>query len=117
MPDFTVLRSDIRRACAPARVFAVNRRIAPLCDSVTEKLKRIGVGTVFFDGADEFEPEGTVVLAFGEGDIEAAEKAAFFVAPASAPLEVKMRSQYVSNLDGESAVIEMADLIIMAKKS
>ncbi len=121
MRDFTVQRSDIRRAFASARVFAVSRKIAGVSDGVAHdmvcNLSEMGVKTVFFDSADEVEPRGAVFLAFGETDISAADTAAFLAAPASAPLEVKMCCAYVSSFDGESAVLEMADLIIEAKKS
>ncbi len=118
MRDFSVQRSDIRRAFVKASVFAVSKQIALSLDGATERaLESAGVRTVFFDSADEFELEGTVVLAFREEESAVAEKAAFFAAPASAPLEVKMRCAYVSSFDGETAAAEMADLIIAAKKS
>lgn len=81
-----------------------------------DTLAGVGVPTVFFDSVDEVEKDGTVVLAFHEEDVRAADKTAFFTASASAPLEVKMRSSFVSNLDGSDAVVEIAGLIVMAKR-
>lgn len=121
MSDFTAQRSDIRRAFEAARIFAVSKRIALSAggglDGIIGKLASAGVRTVFFDGTEEFEPDGAVVLAFCKEDAGAAGKAAFFTASASACLEVKMLSSYVSSFDGEEAALEIGDLIIAAKKS
>lgn len=121
MSDFTSQRSDIRRAFEAARIFAVSKRVALSgsggLDGTVRKLARAGVRTVFFDSTEEFEPDGAVVLAFCEEDAGAAEKAAFFATSASACLEVKMLSSYVSSFDGEKAALEIGDLIIAVKKS
>ncbi|WP_462137726.1 hypothetical protein [Candidatus Mycalebacterium sp.] len=116
MSDLSILRRDIKRAFSKARVFAVSRKVVS-ASGVAEKLSSTGVKTVFFDRADEVEPQGAVFLAFEPEDVCVAREAAFFAAPASAPLEVKMRCSYVSSFDGESAVLEMADLIMVAKRS
>ncbi len=94
----------------------MNKKVASASD-VVEKLLSAGVKTVFFDRADEVEPQDAVFMAFEPEDVCVAREAAFFAAPASAPLEVKMGCAYVSGFDGESAVLEMADLIIAAKRS
>lgn len=84
-------------------------------ERATWRLSGAGVRTVLFDDAGEIEADGAIFLAFTREDADAAAGAAFLAAPASAPLEVKMLCSYVSNLDGEDAALEMADLIMMAK--
>ncbi len=122
MENFSVQRRDIRRAFSKARFFAVDKRIAAepgeALRRAVENLSSAGVETVFFDKAREVETgEWAVFLAFGADECPLAGKSVFLAAPASAPLEVKMRCAYISSLDGESAVLELTDLIVNAKKS
>lgn len=57
-----------------------------------------------------------VLLGSELADIDFFLSAVFSVAPASAPLDLKTVSSYVSNFDGEAVFTELGNLIVNSKK-
>ena len=60
--------------------------------------------------------KGCVLLASEVSDIDLFHSGGFSVAPSSAPLDLRMVSNYVSNFDGEAVFTELGNLIVNSKR-
>lgn len=65
---------------------------------------------------DRVEKKDCVLLGSEISDIDLFCSGVFSVAPKSAPLDLRMVSNYVSNFDGEAVFAELGNLIVNSKK-
>lgn len=68
-----------------------------------------------FDSKSKYEPKEIVYMGCELGDIDTVSDVLFGVSTNSAPLDLKMVSDYVSNFDGIDAFEEIGNLILNAK--